>query len=127
MKAFVGLILAALVPSMVVAADFCQDPQNENSQALFVSYFGGISGFDQEGYQQLRMTFGKLVADGTLGIFETREIGKSGGGAFCIQLDPASTRSLAELKDLVLAHQPRSSDTYFNVRELITCLKEQAK
>ena len=88
--------------SVLLAANFmfaapvkAQSQIDPAMKAVKVKFFGGFTGFDAETYQIFRTVLGQMFVDGRLSKIVTLEIGKEGGGSFCLELNPIN-------KDLVV-------------------------
>lgn len=108
------LVLVAGLGSQISAAQ-------ENfivQKGVEMKVFGGIAGFDKDGYQALRSMLGFLVAKGMVSQFKTNSMGSEGGGSFCIEAAGKFTSG-----DILKALSPIHIDqkTIFELTEIKDC------
>ncbi|MCM0606999.1 MAG: hypothetical protein KA715_12990 [Xanthomonadaceae bacterium] len=102
-------VMVAGLSSSVFAAE---------NKAIKINVFGGIAGFDKEGYQAIRSNLGFLLAKGSISQFKTLSMGSEGGGSFCVEAagkNDALTLSAA-LKPIQL-----EAKTVFELSEVENC------
>jgi hypothetical protein len=105
-------ILASLLLLMSGVA-FAQDGGTiMELRAVEVSYFGGITGFDEAGYKALRSAIGHLVAEGTLAQFRTTSVGMEGGGSFCVELSGDPKLKVTAITNVLEAIKPSAITVY---------------
>lgn len=111
-----GLISTAKAESPVT------EPSPEN-RGVNISFFGGITGFDQSAYKALKAAMASLIVEGVVDHYVTTSWGLEGGTSFCVQLSKDPKVKLEQITHMLRAIKPADQSVY-KFSAVPYCVKE---
>ena len=106
---------STLVPSLVqsLAPSALPSPvPAPETRAIEVSFFGGLTGFDEGAYRALKSSVAALLAEGIIDQFKTTFWGREGGSSFCVELSRDSKIGIEQVTQMLGAIHPRDNSVY---------------
>ncbi len=119
-----GLLFASLSLVHVAQATSPVPPIDANSdRAVNISFFGGITGFDQNAYKTVKAAMAMLIVEGVVDHYVTTSWGMEGGSSFCVELSKDLNITADRVTHLLRTIKPADQSIYkYSVAK--NCTKE---